>query len=95
MVDVAAHADATDAAPAALLLCRPVPEGEVPRELLELPLQVVLGTPLTLPDDELRNTFEFTACIHIPGIIQFTQRQHSKICTHPICTLHAFVVFVY
>ena len=93
MVHVAADPDA-DAAPAALLLCRPVPEGEVPRELLELPLQVVLGTPLTLPD-ELRNTFEFTACIHIPGIIQFTQRQHSKICTHPICTLHAFVVFVY
>ena len=36
-------------AAAAALLLTPVAEGEVPRELLKLPLQVVLRPPLPLP----------------------------------------------
>ena len=44
MVDVGAAA-------AAALLGRSVPEGEVPRELLELPLQVVLRPPLPLSEE--------------------------------------------
>ena len=48
MIGIAAPATAPRGAATAFLLGRPVPEGEVPRELLELPLQVVLGPPLTL-----------------------------------------------
>ena len=51
MVDVGAAA-------AAALLGRSVPEGEVPRELLELPLQVVLRPPLPLSEETRKGSLE-------------------------------------